>query len=105
MIIKRWPYRVQHPCTARSRSPAGVMHAALMSPGASVIYSRIRRLSRVVASSRIAAPLIRGAAIRDPCRRPAGHLSRHAGPAGTGRCGRADHRVRELNGRRDSCDT
>ena len=25
MIIKRWPCRVQHPYTARSRSPAGVL--------------------------------------------------------------------------------
>jgi len=41
-----------------------------------------------MASSRIAAPLIRGAAIRDPCRRLAGHPSRHASPAGPGRDGR-----------------
>jgi len=55
----------------------------------------LREAPAGMASSRIAAPLIRGAAIRDPCRRRAGHLSRHARPAGTGRGGRADHCVPE----------
>jgi len=50
----------------------------------------LREAPAGMTSSRIAAPVIRGAAIRDPCRRRAGHLSRHTSPAGTGRGGLAD---------------
>jgi len=51
----------------------------------------LREAPAGMTSSRIAAPLIRGAAIRDPCCGRAGHLSRHVRPAGTGNGGRADH--------------
>ena len=49
-----------------------------------------------MASSRISAPLMGGADIRNPCRRLAGHLSRHASPAGPGHGGPADHWVSKL---------
>jgi len=76
-------------------------HQAVLN-GCRVHIAVARREGRE-ASSWIAAPLIRGAAIHDPCRRAAGRLSRHASPAGTGG-GRADHRVPKLRGGGTSAD-
>jgi hypothetical protein len=66
--------------------------AAFMSFGR-VGYQPVGMTCGTIASLRIAAPSIRGAAIRDPGRRLVRRISGHISPAGTGSGGRADHRL------------